>query len=109
MASHIASQEAQEAQELAEQRVFSFRACRASEQYLASGENAVADLAILAGLKGARQGFRQGGLVAVGQGAFQVEAGRHARSGKGVDVCMAMQAPCLVNVIALPAIAEQQL
>jgi hypothetical protein len=31
------------------------------------------------------------------------------RSGIGVDVCMEMQAPCQVNVIALPAIAEQQL
>jgi hypothetical protein len=32
-----------------------------------------------------------------------------ARFGKGVDVCMAMQAPCLVNVIALLEIAGQQL
>jgi hypothetical protein len=74
MAGNVASQEAQK---LAEQRVVSFRACNTGEQHLAAGENAVADLAALAELKGATHGFRHGGLVADGQGGFDVETGRH--------------------------------
>jgi hypothetical protein len=109
MAGHIANQEAQE---LVEQRVVSFRACSADKHHLAAGENAVEDPGALAELKGARHGLRHGGLVAV-ERLLNVDStlglAGTARSGKGVDVCMAMQAPCLVNVIALPVIAEQQL
>ena len=112
MAGHIASQEAQEAQELVEQLVVSLAACSAAKHHLAAGENAVADLGDHSELKGSRHGFRHGDRVAV-ERLLNVDSTLRlagtARSGMGVDVCMAMQAPCLVNVIALPVIAEQQL
>ena len=82
------------------------------KHHLAAGENAIADLGDHSELKGSRHGFRHGDRVAV-ERLLNVDSTLRlagtARSGMGVDVCMAMQAPCLVNVIALPVIAEQQL
>lgn len=77
MASHVVSQKAQE---LAEYWVVSFKAfgaCGAHQYDFAARADAIADLVALAEPQGAPHGFRNGGLVALGQGLFDVEAGRH--------------------------------
>ena len=75
----------QEIQEGAQRRVIAFRAGRTRQHDFAIGADRVVELVALAQLEGAPDGFRDGGLVAVGERGFGFEHGGHCglRSGLG--------------------------
>ena len=93
----------QEAQELAEQGVVVLRGLCAGQDHVSAGPNAVVELVAFAEPEGATHGFRDSGLVAVGQRGFDFEGGRHgALRSDRLRSWRVMQSPCFDNANALP-------